>query len=57
MTQVTDDIEFPTHKKASKELREFIMAILKKNPKDRMGSKELLAMEFIRRYRELETCE
>lgn len=31
--QVTDEVEFPSNKKVSKEFKEFIHAILKKNPK------------------------
>jgi serine/threonine protein kinase len=37
----------------SKEFRDFIVAILKKNPKERLPCKDLLAMEFIRKYRDL----
>ena len=43
-------------KKISKEFRDFIKAILKKNPKERLACKELLGLDFIRKYRELETC-
>jgi serine/threonine protein kinase len=55
--KVTDEVEFPQNKKVSKEFKDFITAILKKNPKERLPSKELLGLEFIRRYRDLETCE
>jgi hypothetical protein len=34
-----------------------LAAILKKNPKERMESGQLVHLEFIRKYRELETCE
>jgi serine/threonine protein kinase len=48
---VTDEIEFPPTKPISKEFREFLLAILKKNPKDRLECKELLSLEFIKKYR------
>ncbi len=54
---VTEEVEFPTSKKISKEFKDFILAILKKNPKDRLPSKDLLNLDFIRKYRDLETCE
>ena len=50
-------MEFPSNKRVSKEFKEFIHAILKKNPKERMPSKDLLVLDFIRKYRDLETCE
>lgn len=55
--QVTDEVEFPPNRKLSKEFKDFILAILKKNPKERIPSKELMSMDFIRKYRDLETCE
>jgi serine/threonine protein kinase len=50
-------VEFPANRKLTKEFKDFIIAILKKNPKERIPSKELMAMDFIRKYRDLETCE
>jgi serine/threonine protein kinase len=55
--QVTNEVEFPPNKKISKEFKDFIREILKKNPKERMACKDLLTLEFIRKYRDLETCE
>jgi hypothetical protein len=41
---VTDDVEFPPNKKISKEFKDFTIAILKKNPKERLPSKDLINM-------------
>ena len=51
--KVTDEVDFPASKKVSREFKEFIQAILKKNPKERLPCKELLSMEFIRKYQDL----
>lgn len=51
--KVTEEIEFPKGKKVSKEFKEFLVAILKKNPKERMESGQLVNLEFIKKYREL----
>ena len=40
-------------RKTSKEFRDFIIAILKKNPKERLPCKDLLSMDFIKKYRDL----
>jgi serine/threonine protein kinase len=56
-SQVTDEVEFPPTRKVSKEFKDFVLAILKKNPKERLPCKDLLAMEFIRKYQDLESCE
>lgn len=50
-------MQFPPNKTISKEFKEFIKQILKKNPKERMACKDLLSLDFIRKYRDLETCE
>ena len=50
-------MQFPQNKPTSRESKEFIKQILKKNPKERMACKDLLSLEFIRKYREFETCE
>lgn len=50
-------MQFPQNKPTSREFKEFIKQILKKNPKERMACKDLLSLEFIRKYREFETCE
>ncbi len=57
MIQVTDDIVFPSHKKISPSFKDFIIQILRKNPKDRMNCSQLLGLEFIKKYQEIETCE
>ncbi len=54
---MTDELQFPSSKKISKEFKEFLQAILKKNPKERMECRELITLEFIKKYRELDTCE
>lgn len=51
--QVTEEVQFPPNKKISREFKEFLTAILKKNPKERMDSNQLLHLDFIRKYREL----
>ena len=42
--QVTDEIQFPAGKKISREFKEFLAAILKKNPKERMESGLLIQL-------------
>ncbi len=54
---MTDEVQFPPNKVISKEFKDFIKQILKKNPKERMACKDLLSLDFIRKYRDLETCE
>ncbi len=54
---MTDDVQFPANKVISKEFKDFIKQILKKNPKERMACKDLLSLDFIKRYHEMETCE
>ena len=41
----------------SKNFKEFIGAVLQKDPKARPEAKKLKELKFIKRYKELETCE
>ena len=54
---MTNQVLFPKEFELSPEFQEFIMAMLTKDPNDRMTSKKLLEKEFIKRYSEFETCE
>lgn len=54
---MTDKVTFPIDVKVSKEFEEFIDHILKKSPKERLSSSELLSMKFIKKYDAFETCE
>ncbi len=48
---MTDEVQFPPHKKITKSFKDFIREILKKNPKERMPCNQLLGMEFIKKYK------
>ena len=41
----------------SKNFKEFIGSMLRKDPKVRLDAKKLKLLKFIKRYKELETCE
>jgi hypothetical protein len=41
---VTDEVQFPQNRVISREFKEFIKQILKKNPKERMACKDLLSL-------------
>ena len=41
---MTDEVQFPQNRVISKEFKEFIKQILKKNPKERMACKDLLSL-------------
>ena len=56
-TKVTDSIKFPSNKTVSPEFKEFISAMLCKNPSERLTSQKLLDMDFITKYKDFETCE
>lgn len=54
---MTDEVSYPPNRSPSASFREFIEMILKKNPKERVPCRDLLQSTFIRKYRDLETCE
>ena len=55
--QVTEDVQFPANRAVSPQFRDFIISILRKNPKERLTCEQLLSLPFIRNVREMETCE
>ena len=44
---------YPEGRSPSKEFREFLEEILRKDPKERSNCGQLLNLEFIKKYREL----
>ena len=55
--QATDQIRFPTNSKSSKEYEDFVLQLLKKDPRERLTADILLSHPFIIKYKKVEVCE
>ena len=53
---MTDEIRFPSYIDLSEEYKDFVLKILRKNPKDRMCCEDLLLHPFLEKYIGFETC-
>jgi hypothetical protein len=51
LIQITNDIEYPEDCHVSKNFKEFIGAVLQKDPKARPEAKKLKELKFIKRYK------